>query len=360
MAAGLVAASATMIPAVPARAARAQQRCEGSHYKKLSGKRIQCFVCPLDCILEDGETCFCRTRTNIGGILYNTAYNNPCVLNLDPVEKGPLYHVLPGQRALAIGTAGCNMRCLYCQNWAASQREPHQTTNIRLDSQAMVAQTRKESCKLIAFTYTEPIAFYEYVFESATNARKEGLLVNVASAAFVNPKPMRELCEVADAFTLALKGFSEEFYKKVCGTELAPVLEAIKIARENARWLEVVNLVVPTLNDDRAGIEKMCQWVAENLGEDVPLHFARFYPEYKLKNLPPTPQSTMEMAHEIARQAGLNYVYLVNLPGHPANNTYCPKCGNPVIKRVGLKTLSVDLRSGKCRHCQSPIPGIWN
>jgi pyruvate formate lyase activating enzyme len=360
MAVGLVAASATIAPAVSGWAAKPHLGYEGSHYKKLSGKRIQCFVCPLDCILEDGETCFCRTRTNIGGTLYNTAYNNPCVLNLDPVEKGPLYHVLPGERALAIGTAGCNMRCLYCQNWAASQRRPGQTTNINLDGTAMVASARKESCKVIAFTYTEPIAFYEYVFESAQHARKNGLLVNVASAAFVNPEPMRELCKVADAFTLALKGFSEEFYKKVCGTELAPVLEAIKIARKEARWLEIVNLVVPTLNDDRAGFEKMCQWIAENLGKDVPLHFARFYPEYKLTNLPPTPQSTMEMAHKIAREAGLNYVYLVNLPGHPANNTYCPNCGNTVVTRVGLKTLSVDLRGDKCRGCQSSIPGIWS
>lgn len=196
--------------------------------------------------------------------------------------------------------------------------------------------------------------------DSAKAVRKAGLLVSVASAVFINPEPMRELCKVVDAFTLALKGFSEEFYKKICGTELAPVLEAIKVARQEARWLEIVNLVVPTLNDDRAGIEKMCQWIVENLGADVPLHFARFYPEYKLKNLPPTPQSTLEMAHAIAREAGLNYVYLVNLPGHPANNTYCPKCEKPVIKRVGLKTLSVDVRNGKCRYCHTAVPGIWS
>ena len=358
MAAGLLAGTMPLMHASAARAA--EQRCEVRHYRRLSGRRIQCFVCPLNCYLEDGETCFCRTRTNVGGILYNFAYNNPCVVNVDPVEKGPLYHVLPGERALALGTAGCNMRCLYCQNWQASQRRPRNTRNIALDARSLPGYAREKSCRLVAYTYTEPVVFYEYVYDTALQARKAGLRVHVASSAFINPKPMRQLCGVVDVFTLALKGFSEEFYKEVCGTELSPVLDAIRVVKEEGRWFELVNLVVPTLNDDTASIEAMCQWIAENLGQDVPLHFARFYPEYRLKNLPPTPQSTLEMALETAKGAGLRYVYLANLPGHRANNTYCPGCGHPVIKRVGLETLSNELEDGRCPRCRTTIPGLWS
>lgn len=357
MAAGMLAAATPIIRATSALAS--EQRCEGRHYKKLSGRRIQCFVCPLNCILEDGDTCFCQTRTNVGGTLYNFAYNNPCVLNIDPVEKGPLYHVLPGTQALALGTAGCNLRCLYCQNWSVSQRRPSQTHNFDLTARSIPAYARKKSCRVVSCTYTEPVAFYEYVYDLAVSARTAGLHTHVASAAFINPQPMRELCGVADSFTLAIKGFNQEFYKKVCGTELGPVLEAIKVVKEEGRWLEIVTLVVPTLNDDRKSIESECRWIAENLGTDVPLHFARFYPEHRLKNLPPTPQSTLEQALEIAKGSGLKYVYLANLPGHPANNTYCPKCGDAVVKRVGLKTLSVDLTGGKCRRCGTSVPGLW-
>jgi pyruvate formate lyase activating enzyme len=354
---GLLAASSL---AKPGLALAANHRIECRHYKRLSGRRIQCFVCPLNCILEDGQTCFCRTRTNVGGTLYNYAYDNPCVLNIDPVEKGPLYHVLPGEHALALGTAGCNMRCLYCQNWAASQRMPRQTRNLELARASIPAHAREKSCRLVAFTYTEPVVFYEYAYDAATQARAAGLRVHVASAAFINPGPMRELCGIVDAFTLALKGFNEEFYKKVCGTELAPVLDAITTVKHEGRWLEIVNLIVPTLNDDLESIAPMCEWIAANLGDDVPLHFARFYPEYRLKNLPPTPQSTMEMALNTAKDAGLKYVYLANLPGHPANNTYCSGCGHPVIKRVGLETLAVDLTDGKCARCDTSIPGLWS
>ncbi|MBI4831887.1 MAG: AmmeMemoRadiSam system radical SAM enzyme [Candidatus Lindowbacteria bacterium] len=357
MAAGMLVAAAPVWRT--ASAVASEQRCEGRHYKKLSGGRIQCFVCPLNCILEDGKTCFCQTRTNVGGTLYNFAYNNPCVLNVDPIEKGPLYHVLPGAQALALGTAGCNLRCLYCQNWAVSQRRPSQTRNFDLEARSIPAYARKKMCRVVSCTYTEPVAFYEYVYDIAAQARGAGLHTHVASAAFINPQPMRELCGVADSFTLALKGFNQEFYKKVCGTELAPVLDAMRVVKEQGRWLEIVTLIIPTLNDDAKSIEDECRWIADNLGANVPLHFARFYPEHRLKNLPPTPQSTLEQALKIGQEAGLKYVYLANLPGHPANNTYCPGCGKPVVKRVGLKTLSVDLSNGKCRFCRAPIPGIW-
>jgi pyruvate formate lyase activating enzyme len=345
---------------IPGHALAGAPRCEARHYQKLSGRRIQCFVCPLNCILDDGETCFCRTRTNMAGTLYNLAYNNPCVLNVDPVEKGPLYHVLPGKFALALGTAGCNMRCLYCQNWEVSQSGPTQTRNLALDARSVCVSARKKSCSVVAFTYTEPVVFSEYVCDTAAEAHRENLRTHVASAAFINPEPLREMCKVIDAFTLSLKGFSEEFYRKVCGTELAPVLEAMKVVKSEGNWLEIVNLILPTLNDDAKGIDSMCRWIVNNLGDEVPLHFARFYPAYRLKNLPLTPQSTMERAHKIARDAGLRYVYLANLPGHPANNTYCHACGNPVVKRNGLKTLSVDMVAGKCRYCKAQIPGLWS
>ena len=256
-------------------------------YERLPEKRIQCFVCPLHCVLNDGETCFCRTRTNVGGSLFTRAYNNPCILRTDPIEKVPLNHFLPGTETLSIGVGGCNLRCLYCQNWQQSQKLPEELTTFDLTPAQAVEAAKKKGLDTIAFTYTEPVAFLEYAKDIAKAAKEADLRVVVASAGFVETKPVLDFAKYVDAFCFSLKGFDEDFYYRVTGVHLDPVLEAIKAIKKRSKcWLELVNLVVPTYNDDLGRIKKMVVWIRNNLGGNVPVHFARFVPMYQLTNLP--------------------------------------------------------------------------
>lgn len=334
-------------------------KVEVKHYDKLADKRIQCHVCPLHCNLAPGETCFCRTRTNHAGTLYNHAYNSPCVLNIDPIEKTPLLHFLPGTKALALGLAGCNMRCLYCQNWQVAQDQPVNTRNMKLTAADAVARLTGQKLPAIAFTYTEPVSYSEYALETAAAVRKAGLKSVMASGAFITYKPLLELCEQLHGMVLALKGFSEQFYLKVCGVKLAPVLKAIETAKESGKWLELTTLVVPTYNDAPDDIREMARWIVKNLGPDVPWHFGRFVPEYQLRKLPQTPVRTLEECREIALSEGVRFVYISNVAPHDGNHTYCPGCKSVLIRRVGLKVLENSLKDGKCPKCGRAIPGVW-
>lgn len=330
------------------------------HYTQLSGNRIQCFVCPLHCVLEDGETCFCRTRTNVGGKLLTRAYDNPCVLRVDPIEKLPLNHFCPGTKALTLGTGGCNVRCLYCQNWQQSQRKPDELKTFELTARDAVAAARKKRLDTIAFGYTEPVAFLEYAKDIAILAKRARLKVVVATAAFVEPDPLLELAQYVDAFVITLKGFDEEFYHRALGIELEPVLTAIEAIKKRSKcWLELVNLIVPTYNDDPEKIRAMVAWINEHLGDEVPVHFGRFVPKYRLTNLPRTPVQTLEAACEAGRQAGLRYVYTSNIAPHEGSNTVCAHCGTTVIQRLGFKVLSNGLKRGVCSKCRKKLPGVW-
>ncbi|MFH1417447.1 MAG: AmmeMemoRadiSam system radical SAM enzyme [Planctomycetota bacterium] len=329
-------------------------------YERLPGKRIQCFVCPLNCVLNDGETCFCRTRTNVGGLLYSRAYNNPCILRVDPIEKLPLHHFRPGTKTLTLGVGGCNVRCIYCQNWEQSQKMPDELKTFDLTAEGAVAAAKKKEIDTIAFSYTEPVAFLEYAKDIARAAKKAKLRVVAATAAFVNPKPLIDFAQYVDAFAISLKGFDEEFYHRSLGISLAPVLEAIKTVKKSTKcWLELTNLVVPTYNDDADKITKMVKWIRKNLGGNVPVHFARFVPMYRLANLPRTPVQTLETACDAARKAGLRFVYTSNISPHPANNTYCPWCDGPLVQRLGFKTLESKLEKGNCPKCRKRLPGVW-
>lgn len=329
-------------------------------YEPLPDGRIQCFVCPLHCVLNDGETCFCRTRTNHGGKLYTHAYNNPCILRTDPIEKMPLNHYRPGSRTLTIGLGGCNVRCVYCQNWQQSQCRPERLETYALTAGEAVAAARRKGLDTIAFNYTEPIAFLEYAKDVAAAAKEAGLGVAVATAAFVDPEPLLDFARFADAFVVALKGFDEEFYKRACGVALEPVLTAIKaLKRQTSCWLELVNLVVPTYNDDPEQIGGMVRWIKQNVGVQTPLHFARFVPMYKLTNLPQTPVQTLEQARRIGLEAGLRFVYTSNIAPHEGTSTFCHRCGHPVIERLGLKVLENRLANGTCPNCRHHLPGVW-
>jgi len=333
---------------------------EVDYYDRLPGSRIQCHVCPLNCTLEDGQTCFCRTRVNVGGRLYTRAYENPCLLRVDPIEKLPLNHYRPGTRTLTIGLGGCNLRCLYCQNWAQSQSKPDELRTFDLSPRDAVTSARKHGLDTIAFSYTEPVAFLEYALDVARLAKRSRLKVVVATAAFVEPEPLLELARYVDAFAVSLKGFREEFYKRLLGVSLAPVLTAIEALHRRAKcWLELVNLVVPTYNDDLESIGQMATWVHERLGDDVPMHFARFVPTYRLRDLPQTPVQALEAACRTARKAGLRYVYTSNIAPHDWNNTFCASCGTPLIERLGFKVLENRLQRGRCGKCHRAVPGVW-
>ncbi len=327
--------------------------------KTLDGRRTQCFVCPLNCVLDPGQTCFCRTRTNHDGRLLSHAYGNPCILAVDPVEKLPLAHFMPGERTLSLAVGGCNLRCLYCQNWQQSQSRPEELKTFDLPPDKAVEGAGKKDVRILAYAYTEPVAFLEYAADVSALARRNGLRNVVASALFVNPDPLRRLCRNVDAFAAALKGFDESFYEKVLGSQLKPVLRALEVVREENVWLEIVNLVVPGYNDDFSKIKEMVDWIRKTLGAGIPLHFGRFVPEYRLKDLPRTPLPTLERCRKIAQDAGLEHVYIFNVSPHEGNNTRCQACHKEVILRLGFKILENRMVDGACGFCRARIPGIW-
>ncbi len=298
-------------------------------------------------------------RENRGGRLYSVVYGNPCAVHVDPIEKKPFYHFLPTVAAFSLATAGCNLRCLYCQNWTISQATPEETENYDMPPETVVRLAVDNKAPVVAYTYSEPTVFYEYVMGTAQLGRQIGLRNVFISAGFINPEPLRDLCQVMDAIKIDLKGYDEAFYRDVCGAELGPVLEAIETIFESGVHLEIVNLVVPTLNDDLEQLKALSRWVAKDLSPDVPLHFSRFHPLYKLANLPPTSVESLERARDIALDQGVRYAYIGNVPGHPGNNTYCPSCGERVIVRKGFTVVAYHLKGGLCAHCNEPIAGVW-
>jgi pyruvate formate lyase activating enzyme len=266
---------------------------------------------------------------------------------------------LPTAPAFSLATAGCNLRCLYCQNWNISQAQPEEVRTIDLPPEQLVRMAIVNRAPVVAYTYSEPIIFYEYMLESVRQGQKVGLRNVVISAGYINPEPLKILCEAVDAIKIDLKGFNQAFYRDVCGGELLPVLETIKTIADTGTHLEIVNLVVPTLNDDLVEIRDLCRWVVDNVGPHVPVHFSRFHPDYQLDNLPPTPQSTLEKAWEMAREEGIAYAYVGNLPGHAANNTFCHHCGELLIARQGFWVTEYHIVRGICEFCGTPIPGVW-
>lgn len=333
---------------------------EARYYTKLEDREIECTLCPRKCRLGDRERGYCGVRENNGGVYYTLVYGKACSLNVDPIEKKPFFHFLPGRTALSLATAGCNVNCKFCQNWEISQVRPEQIRHIDLPPDAVPLYAKKYNSPVIAYTYSEPVVFYEYMVDTSIEARKTGFKNVVVTGGHINREPLLELTAAVDAIKVDLKAFDQDFYTKYVRGELQPVLDAIKIIAKTGVWLEIVYLVIPTLNDGQKEISQMCRWLMEEVGPDVPLHFSRFHPMYLMKNLPPTPTSTLEKAHEIAAREGLHYVYIGNVPGHEAENTYCPNCQNPVIQRQGYVIRSIDISGGKCQTCQTPIAGVWN
>jgi pyruvate formate lyase activating enzyme len=309
--------------------------------------------------VERGERGACRVRENVDGKYYSLVYGNPCAVHVDPIEKKPFFHVLPATPSFSIATAGCNLHCKFCQNWEISQASPDDTYNHDLPPEEVVKQAIQYRCRSIASTYVEPTIFMEYMLDIGRLAREQKILKVIHSNGFINPAPLKDLCRVLDAACIDLKGFTDEFYRDIAGGSLHPVLNTLKQLKEERVHTELVNLIIPTRNDSMDGIRSMCRWIREELGADVPIHFSRFYPLYKLKSLPPTPVATLEAAWKTALDEGLHYVYIGNVPGHPAENTTCPSCKKTVIERKGYQVQKVGLQGGQCPFCRHPIRGIW-
>jgi len=333
---------------------------EAMFYRPVDEETIQCQLCPRRCTLSEGMRGFCRAREPREGRHYSMVYGNPCAIHIDPIEKKPLFHFLPQTTAFSIATAGCNLRCKFCQNWQISQFPPEETENYYVPPEQVVDLAMRYNCPTIAYTYSEPSVFYEYMHDTALIARERGVKNMYHSNGYLNPEPLKELCKYLDGANIDLKGFTEKFYGEICEATLKPVLNTLKILKEEGVHLEITNLVVPPYNDNMENIREMCLWIADNLGKEVPLHFSRFYPLYKLKNLSPTPVETLEKAREVAIKTGLEYVYIGNVPGHSGENTYCPGDGKLLIHRRGYEIVENNVIEGKCKFCGRPIPGVWS
>jgi pyruvate formate lyase activating enzyme len=330
------------------------------YYRKLDKQRIRCLLCPKECEVGPAERGFCGVRENRGGEYYTLVYGRAASVNVDPIEKKPFFHLLPGSLIYSFATAGCNLACKNCQNWELSQSRPEQLPAVDLPPAKLAVAARQQGCPLIAGTYSEPTVFAEYMLDVAREGNKRGLRSTVVSAGYIARQPLLDLCRELAAIKIDLKSMRDSFYRANCAGELKPVLDCIELIKRQGVWLEIVYLVIPTLNDGEREIRDLARWVRAHVGPDVPLHFSRFYPQYRLKNLPPTPYQTLDRCYQIARAEGLHYVYVGNLPGHPAESTYCPKCGKLLIAREGFHVSQMHIRQGRCSYCRQVIPGLWS
>ncbi len=333
---------------------------EARFYEKLQNNIVQCHVCPRGCVIKEGERGFCGTRENNKGILYSLVYGKIAAVNVDPIEKKPLYHFLPGSQAYSIATAGCNLICKFCQNWELSQSKPEDLRPQNMTPGNVAGEALRYKSQSIAYTYNEPTVFTEFVYDCAAEGKKSGVHSVVISNGYINSEPLKKLCEVISAYKVDLKAFTKTFYRDVTGGDRDSVLDTIKLLKKLGMWTELVHLTIPTLNDNDDDMKAMGDWLMGEIGPDVPVHFTRFHPIYRLTNLPVTPVSTLERARNILMDKGMKFVYVGNVPGHPANSTYCPKCGKEVINRIGFSINSVNIKNGLCGFCGTTIPGIWS
>jgi pyruvate formate lyase activating enzyme len=332
---------------------------EARFYEKRPNGLTKCLLCPRECLVEEGRRGHCGVRQNRGGRLVSLVHSRVCTARVDPIEKKPLYHYLPGSTAFSIATAGCNVNCKFCQNWQISQSGPEEIEANFLPPAAAATIARDCRSASIAYTYNEPTVFAEYMMDVADAAHGLG----IGSIAISNGYASAQAVEIAfgkmDAVKIDLKAFSEEYYRSVVGARLQPVLDNLVALRAMGKWLEIVYLVVPRLNDSDQELRAMASWIHAHLGDEVPLHFSRFHPQYQLENLPATAVESVERAKAIAEAEGLRYVYIGNAPGHPAQNTYCPGCKSLLVERSQFNMTRMTIEEGRCPQCQRAIPGVW-
>ena len=321
---------------------------------------VVCELCPRYCAIPNGGAGDCRIRINLDGKLIASTFGRPSAIHIDPMEKKPLFHFLPGTTIFSIATAGCNLHCLNCQNWQLSQNSGQDMEVVyQAVPEKIVTTALENGCRSVAYTYSEPLVFYEYVRETALLAKKAGVRNVLVSAGWVNEKPLRQLCQWLDAANVDLKAFDDDFYRNVCGASLKPVLEALRILHHEGVWLEITNLIIPGLNDDLAMVRRMATWIRDELGAATPLHISRFSPQYRMRNLPPTPVEALLRCRREAEDVGLEHVYVGNLPGEDAESTFCPRDGTLLIRRFGFTIQENHLKDGCCPVCLQTIPGVW-
>ena len=352
--------SAAAMPAASASGDDARYIVEAKFYQKLANSKIKCKLCPRECVVGDKERGYCGVRENRGGTYYSMVYSRVCAAHVDPIEKKPLFHYLPGTVAFSLATAGCNVNCKFCQNWDISQARPEEIPAQYAPPLRVTELAKQYSCPTIAYTYSEPVVWAEYLMDCADAGHAGGVRSIVVSNGYMQEEALKAAYGKMDAVKIDLKSFTESYYKQVVTGQLKPVLETLVTLRKMGKWTEIVFLVLPTLNDSDAEFRSLAQWIKANLGADVPLHFTQYHPEYLLKNLPVTPVSTLERAKAIADAEGLHFVYIGNVPGHPAQNTYCPKCRKMIVERVGFVASEMLIKNGNCPFCRQPIPGVWH
>lgn len=336
---------------------------KGSHnaryWHKIGKDNIQCDLCPNGCTLPPGATGICRGRQNKNGSLKTLGYGYPCAIHLDPVEKKPLYHFLPGSKSFSIAIAGCSLRCKNCQNYTISQVSPLSTDVPYIPPKELVNQAVKSGAQSIAYTYSEPTVWIEYMYDVAILAKKANLKNILVSSGYINATPFSDLSSVIDAAHIDLKSFDDSLYKSLNSGKLNPVLETIKTAKQKGIWIEIVNLVIPKWTDNPEMIRTMCRWIHDTTGKDTPIHFSRFFPMYQLSNLPVTSTDILISAQKIAREENLSFVYIGNIPEFDTN-TYCPSCNALLIERKGYRTSVKGIVQSKCAKCKLSVPGIWS
>jgi pyruvate formate lyase activating enzyme len=338
----------------------AQFTVEARFYEKLPNKKIKCKLCPRECAVGDRERGYCGVRENRNGVYYSLVHSRVCAAHVDPVEKKPLFHYLPGSLAFSVATAGCNVNCKFCQNWDISQARPEQAAAEYTPPKRVAELAAQWRCPSIAYTYSEPVVFSEFLMDAADAGHEAGIRSIVVSNGYIQDEALRAAYGKMDAVKIDLKAFSDSYYQKVVTGQLKPVLDTLVTLRKMGKWTEIVYLVVPTLNDGEDEFRGLARWVKGNLGTDVPLHFTQFHPDYLLKNLPITPIQALERAREIALAEGLHFVYIGNVPGHPAENTYCPKCHRLLVERTGFDIRQMLIRKSACPYCKQAIPGVWH
>jgi len=328
-------------------------------YDKLEGKKVKCSLCSHRCKIAEGKRGICGVRENIGGNLYTLVYENAIAEHIDPIEKKPFFHFRPGSMSFSIGTAGCNFRCLHCQNWDISQ-SPVKRRGIvgkSLPCEEIVKLAKKYNCKSISYTYTEPTIFFEYAYDTAKLAKKEGIDNNFVTNGYMSPEALEMISPYLDAANVDLKAFTDKFYREICGAKLEPVLETLRGIKKLGIWVEVTTLIIPTLNDSKDELGEIANFIYKELGRDTPWHVSMFYPRYKM-HLPPTPIETLSMARKIGLDAGLRYVYSGNIPDDIGENTYCYNCGELLIRRYGFSILENKIKDSRCFNCNAKIDGV--
>lgn len=331
------------------------------YWHKLDDGRVQCDVCPRYCKLHEGQRGLCFVRGNYNNQIVLTTYGRSSGYCVDPVEKKPLNHFLPGTPILSFGTAGCNLACKFCQNWDISKSRELDTLMDQASPEAIAQAAKKLDCRSVAYTYNDPVIFLEYAIDVAKACREVGIKSVAVTAGYMCDEPRREFFQYMDAANVDLKAFTEEFYWKITGAHLQPVLDTLKYLKHETRvWIELTTLLIPGLNDSEKEIEEMTRWVVENLGPDVPMHFTAFHPDWKMRDIPATPASTLIKARQIAMKNGVRYAYTGNVHNEEGDSTYCHQCGIRLIGRDWYNMTAWNLdTSGKCKSCGTPCAGVF-